>query len=107
MSSGAQAEPKQGAGPPLHVRSARDLFQALESGDGTIRLAALQAVQQAPDTALSFGLCENRDVLDVLLSQAERFRGNRRARFRFRLLGHQFQSTLHQVAQLEVERFKG
>jgi hypothetical protein len=51
------------------------LFQALESSEATIRLAALQAVQKDPDTALSFGLHANQDLIDVLLSQAERFRG--------------------------------
>lgn len=75
MSSEVQSEPAQHASPPPPVRSARDLFQALESGDVKTRLAALQAVQRAPETALSFGLCDNRDVLDVLLSQAERYRG--------------------------------
>ena len=75
MSSEVQSEPVQAAAPPPPVRSARDLFQALESGDVKTRLAALQAVQRAPETALSFGLCDNRDVLDVLLSQAERYRG--------------------------------
>jgi len=75
MSAEVQSEPAQQAAPPPPVRSARDLFQALESGDVKTRLAALQAVQRAPETALSFGLCDNRDVLDVLLSQAERYRG--------------------------------
>lgn len=75
MSSEVQSEAAQHAAPPPPVRSARDLFQALESGDVKTRLAALQAVQRAPETALSFGLCDNRDVLDVLLSQAERYRG--------------------------------
>jgi hypothetical protein len=76
MSSGPQAEEQpQPARQPGRVRCARDLFQALESSDGTIRLAALQAVQKDPDTALSFGLHANQDLIDVLLSQAERFRG--------------------------------
>src|SRR5438477_7480994 len=76
MSSGAQAEEQpQAAQPQFHVRSARELFQALESPDGAIRLAALHAVQNAPETALSFGPYEQRDLVDVLLSQAEHFRG--------------------------------
>jgi hypothetical protein len=76
MSSGPQAEEQpQTAQQPVRVRCARDLFQALESGDGTIRLAALQAVQKNPETALSFGLHAKQDLIDVLLSQAERFRG--------------------------------
>jgi hypothetical protein len=76
MSSGPQAEEQpETAQQPVRVRCARDLFQALESGDGTIRLAALQAVQKNPETALSFGLHAKQDLIDVLLSQAERFRG--------------------------------
>jgi len=75
MSPGAQtAEQMQGVRPQFRVRCARDLFEALESPDGAIRLAALQAVQKAPETALSFGLHVKRDVVEVLLSQAERFR---------------------------------
>lgn len=76
MSSGAQVEEQlQAAGPQFHVRCARELFEALESTDGAIRLAALYAVQDAPETALSFGAYAKRDLVDVLLSQAERFRG--------------------------------
>jgi hypothetical protein len=76
MSSGPQTEEQaQSARPPFHVRCARDLFQALESRDGAIRLAALQAVQKDPETARSFGLHAKQDLIDVLLSQAERFRG--------------------------------
>src|SRR5689334_1996060 len=76
MSSGVQAEePPQAAGPQFHVRCARELFAALESPDGAIRLAALHAVQNAPETTLGFGPYAKRDLVDVLLSQAERFRG--------------------------------
>jgi HEAT repeat protein len=76
MSSGAQIrEQAEGIRPQFHVRCARDLFEALESRDGAIRLEALQAVQNAPETALSFGMHAKRDLVDVLLSQAERFRG--------------------------------
>jgi len=69
------AEQVQSAQPKLHIRSARELFGALEASDGTTRLAALQAVRKAPATALSFGLHARRDVIDVLISQAEHFRG--------------------------------
>lgn len=76
MSSGVQVEEQsQAAGPQFHVRCARELFEALESPDGAIRLAALHAVQNAPGTALSFGPYARRDMVDVLLSQAEHFRG--------------------------------
>ncbi len=69
------AEQGQSSRPQLHIRSARELFGALESGEGSARLAALQAVQKAPETALSFGLHAGRDVVDVLISQAEHCRG--------------------------------
>jgi hypothetical protein len=76
MMSGAQVQEQlQAAGPQFHVRCARELFDALESPDGAIRLAALYAVQDAPETALSFGHYAKRDLVDVLLSQTERFRG--------------------------------
>jgi HEAT repeat protein len=76
MSSGAPVEDQsQAAGPQFHVRCAREMFEALESSDGTIRLAALHAVQNVPETALGFGPYAKRDLVDVLLSQAERFRG--------------------------------
>ena len=68
-------EQAQSASRPLHVRSALELFVALESREGATRMAALQAVQKAPETAFSFGVREHRDVIDVLLSQAEQFRG--------------------------------
>ncbi len=77
MSSETRAEEqRQDASPPIQVRCARDLFQALESSDGATRLAALQAVQKAPETALTFGLHSKRDLVDVLISQAQRFRGD-------------------------------
>jgi hypothetical protein len=76
MSSGPQAQEQPRAAPPqFHVRCARELFEALESPDGAIRLAALHAVQNGPATALGFGPYAERDLVDVLLSQAERFRG--------------------------------
>jgi HEAT repeat protein len=75
MSSGIQAEEQpQTASPQFRVRCARELFEALESPDGAIRLAALDAVQNAAETALSFGPYATRDLIDVLLSQSERLR---------------------------------
>jgi len=75
LSSGAETVEPANTSPQFHVRCARELFEALESPDGTTRLAALQAVQNAPETAFSFGLHAKRDLIDVLLSQAERLRG--------------------------------
>src|SRR4051812_13579955 len=76
MSSDPQSEEQaQAASPQFHVRCARELFEALESPDGAVRLAALHAVQDDPATALGFGPYFERDLVDVLLSQAERSRG--------------------------------
>jgi hypothetical protein len=45
MNSGAKTpEQAQGVRPQFHVRYARELFEALESRDGAIRLAALEVV---------------------------------------------------------------
>lgn len=74
MSSDTESQAQANNSSQFLVRSARELFGALESPDGMIRLAALQAVQSAPETSLSFGLYEKRDLIDVLLSQAERLR---------------------------------
>jgi len=74
-SQATSAEQVQSDRPQLRIQSARELFGALEASDGTTRLAALQGVQKAPATALSFGLHARRDVIDVLISQAEHFRG--------------------------------
>jgi hypothetical protein len=61
--------------PQLCLRSARALFEALAAGAAPVRLSALQAVRFSPVTALSFGLYDGRDVIDVLLQQAQRWRG--------------------------------
>ena len=61
--------------PQLCLRTARALFEALAAGAAPVRLSALQAVRLSPATALSFGLYEGRDVIDVLLQQAQRWRG--------------------------------
>ena len=58
---------KQQLSPHSTSGPAQELLEASrESPDGVIRLAALQAVQSAPETALSFGLYEKRDIVDVL-----------------------------------------
>jgi len=74
LSSDTESQAQANNSSQFLVRSARELFGALESPDGMIRLAALQAVQSAPETSFSFGLYEKRDLIDVLLSQAERLR---------------------------------
>ncbi len=65
----------QTAPPQLCVRTARALFDALAAAAAPTRLSALQAVRLSPATALSFGLYAGRDVIDVLLQQAQRWRG--------------------------------
>ena len=61
--------------PELCLRTARALFEALAAARPPVRLSALQAVRLSPATALSFGLYDGRDVIDVLLQQAQRWRG--------------------------------
>ncbi|MBV8809683.1 MAG: hypothetical protein JO033_13505 [Acidobacteriaceae bacterium] len=61
--------------PQLCLRTARALFEALTAAAAPTRLSALQAVRLSPATALSFGLYERRDVIDVLLERAQRWRG--------------------------------
>jgi len=61
--------------PQLCLRTARALFEALAAAAAPTRLSALQAVRLSPATALSFGLYDGRDVIDVLLQQAQRWRG--------------------------------
>ena len=75
MKLGAETHGQVNAPAQFHVRTAQELFDALESPDSMIRHAALQAAQNDPETALSFGLHGGRDLIDVLLSQAERLRG--------------------------------
>ena len=70
------ADRTEAARPQLRVRSARELFQALSAPDAPTRLSALHAVRLAPDTALSFGLYEGRDVIDVMLQQTQRVRAH-------------------------------
>jgi hypothetical protein len=56
------------AAPPVHpVRTARQLFERLAAPDPITRLGALRAVQAQPKAAMSFGLWEKRDVIDLLI----------------------------------------
>ena len=71
----AAHEPTDATAPQLCLRTARALFEALTATEARTRLSALEAVRLSPATALSFGLHEGRDVVDVLLLQAQRFRG--------------------------------
>ncbi len=61
---------------PVRVRSARELFQKLRAQDDPVRFSVLDAVRLSPEAALSFGLFEGCDVIDVLLQNADRMRGH-------------------------------
>ena len=71
----AAHEQTETAPPQLCLRTARALFEALAGAAAPTRLSALQAVRLSPATAISFGLYDGRDVIDVLLQQAQRWRG--------------------------------
>ncbi len=51
----------------ISVRSAADLFEALESSDLGLRLAALKVVCEQPGRAAAYGRHGKRDVIDVLV----------------------------------------
>lgn len=60
------------SGRRLHVRSARELFEAVTAGDPELATAALSAVAASPGSALSFGRHGGRDIVDVLAEELER-----------------------------------
>lgn len=55
---------------PTEITSAAQLHAALTSPDAQTRLGTLEAVVADPKTARAFGLHADRDVIDVLLTQA-------------------------------------
>jgi hypothetical protein len=71
----ATHEEPEAVPPQLCLRTARALFEALTAADTPTRLSALEAVRLSPAIALRFGLYDGRDVIDVLLQQAHRWRG--------------------------------
>lgn len=61
---------------PVRVRSARELFRKLSAADDPARFSVLDAVRLSPEAALSFGIFEGRDVIDVLLQNADQVHGH-------------------------------
>lgn len=52
----------------LRVRSARDIFDALGSGDFAVRLSILKAIANNPGKASSYGPYNGRELLDELIT---------------------------------------
>src|SRR5215472_4101988 len=60
---------------PRAVRNVRELFEMLRSAHPATRVTALQAIQAQPSAALSFGVSQGLDVIDVLISESKRAAG--------------------------------
>ena len=76
MNSGARAEQRQEAGPPIQVRCARDLFQALESRRWRHPPRSASSRTEGSGNGPNLWTPSKRDLVDVLISQAQRFRGD-------------------------------
>jgi hypothetical protein len=59
-------------GHELHIRSARDIFEALYASDFGVRLAMLQAITKYPDKVLAYGPYNGRDLIEELADQVSR-----------------------------------
>ena len=59
----------------IRIGSAAQLRHRLESPELGFRLAALNAIQQQPSTALALGLHDGEDAIDMLLTSAKRTEG--------------------------------
>jgi hypothetical protein len=57
------------------VRNARELFELLRAPHPAMRVTALKAIQAQPAVALSFGVSQGLDVIDVLISESKRAAG--------------------------------
>ena len=55
----------------LDIRTAQDLFDALQSGTTGQRLSVIQAISQQPERSLAYGSHQGQDVIDVMLEQIE------------------------------------
>ena len=60
---------------PHAVRNARELFEMLRAPHAPMRVTALKAIQAQPAAALSFGVSQGLDVIDVLISESKRAAG--------------------------------
>lgn len=63
--------------PKLTIASAGDLFHALRSDSGGVRLSVLSAISKSPDKALSYGLYNGRDLLEEMFAQLTAARDSR------------------------------
>jgi HEAT repeat protein len=59
-------------GHELHIRSARDIFEALYASDIGVRLAMLQSITEYPDKVLAYGPYNGRDLIEELADQVNR-----------------------------------
>lgn len=57
------------------IRTAAELFAALESPEPVTRLTVVKAIQKQPAAALKLGLFKGRDVIDALLVYSRRIEG--------------------------------
>jgi hypothetical protein len=56
---------------PRAVQNARELFELLRAPDPASRVMALKAIQSQPAAALSFGVSQGMDVIDVLIGETK------------------------------------
>ena len=63
--------------PKLTIASADDLFHALRSDSGGVRLSVLSAISKSPEKALSYGPYNGRDLLEELFTQLTAARDSR------------------------------
>lgn len=71
----AAAEPGEQPAGPTQIRNIRELFDALRAPHPATRVTALKAIQEQRQAALSFGVSEGVDVIDVLISQSRLLEG--------------------------------
>jgi len=57
---------------PRAVHNVRELFELLRAPHPASRVMALKAIQAQPTAALSFGVSQGMDVIDVLIGESER-----------------------------------
>ena len=56
----------------LHIRSGRDIVDALYHTDPGVRLAILEAIAGSPDQVLKYGPVDGRDIIDILVDLENR-----------------------------------
>jgi hypothetical protein len=68
--SGEEQEPA-----PRAIRNVRELFEMLRATQPASRIEALKAIQARPAAALSFGVSQGMDVIDVLIGESKHTAG--------------------------------